>query len=193
MQQLRSAAAALHVPLPGEAHLDELLAQLVAGEAFQLGQLLLVVVGPDQAEAVPVGEQLLDGLPDLRPIQGVRGVGCQGCWSLADMRTAGVSPEAACAGSISILRQPQAPCGNLKDSLAIADPAIWHAGRLWLYRPQAASCYGTGCQGEDLILGLHRLPGTVQASQSCLQVLSRRDLHQVSPCHLICTSALQSG
>ena len=47
------------------AYLGELPAQLVARQALKLRQLLLIVVRPDQAEAVPVGEQLLDGVPDL--------------------------------------------------------------------------------------------------------------------------------
>ena len=47
------------------AHLDEFPAQLVAGQALQLGELALVVVRPHEAEAVAAGEERLDGLPDL--------------------------------------------------------------------------------------------------------------------------------
>jgi len=47
-------------------HLDELRAHLVGGDGLQLGQLLLVAHGAHQGEAVSVGEQVFDGLPDLQ-------------------------------------------------------------------------------------------------------------------------------
>jgi hypothetical protein len=51
-------------------YVDELRAHLVGRNGLQLGQLLLIAHRPHQGEAVPMGEEGLDRLPNLHITEG---------------------------------------------------------------------------------------------------------------------------